>query len=125
MRPFAIDGVVWSVALSVCLAVMTISYAKAAEPIELILVLFNTAGISHSIQESRLDSNRACTNILMVISSIRLCLAQWQTVMAEYLFYGSRVNRRKIFCVAEDAVPCNCHFVYSQTTGLKLVNEEW
>jgi len=51
MRPFATDRVAWSVALSVCLAVMTISYAKATELIELILVLYNTAAC-HTVYKS-------------------------------------------------------------------------
>jgi len=34
MRPIATDGVAWSVGLSVCLSVTTVSPAKTAEPID-------------------------------------------------------------------------------------------
>ena len=35
MPPIATDGVAWSVGLSVCLSVTTVSPAKTAEPIEI------------------------------------------------------------------------------------------
>jgi len=36
MRPVATDGVVWSLCLSVCLLVTTVSLAETAEPVEVL-----------------------------------------------------------------------------------------